>query len=247
MDGELFTKLYLEYLYEKEENPFKKSRKTPFNKLPLIRNIPFSDNIAFPSINLEPIFIGDIDIIDYDLLAEESYYSNLIEGIELDDGSLKHCQDYLISTPAPGLKDLLQLSKFINGDDFSLRKRGIRRCCIASNGRVIYTPPDSGAKIKELLSDLFSVEYQRLSSSMEGIALFHYQFESIHPFWDGNGRIGRLIMYFQLHRLTGKQISVSKEIYRTRKEYYNALSLPRLKDDYSSMIEYFLRCFSEKI
>lgn len=52
-------------------------------------------------------------------------------------------------------------------------------------------PKEVASKMKALLSDYHSIE----KKSFEDIINFHYQFEIIHPFQDGNGRVGRLIMF----------------------------------------------------
>ena len=58
-------------------------------------------------------------------------------------------------------------------------------------GNETCAPKEVATKMKELLSDYHSIE----KKTFEDIINFHYQFEIIHPFQDGNGRVGRLIMF----------------------------------------------------
>lgn len=75
-------------------------------------------------------------------------------------------------------------------------------------------------------------------------ALIHYQFETIHPFLDGNGRVGRLLITFYL---CWKQVMVKPLLYLSyyfklhRQEYYDRLNLVRDKGDYEQWIHFFLK------
>lgn len=78
-------------------------------------------------------------------------------------------------------------------------------------------------------------------------ALIHYQFETIHPFLDGNGRVGRLlIVLFLLDRkiLPTPALYLSYFLKKYRTEYYARLSDVRLKGDFSQWIKFFLRALS---
>ena len=76
------------------------------------------------------------------------------------------------------------------------------------------------------------------------IALLHYQFESIHPFLDGNGRVGRLlIVLFLLQRkiLSKPSLYISYFLKLNRVEYYDRLSALRKNGDYEQWIKFFLK------
>lgn len=79
-------------------------------------------------------------------------------------------------------------------------------------------------------------------------ALIHYQFETIHPFLDGNGRVGRLlIILFLIERklLCAPVLYISYYLKRNRIEYYDRMSEVRSKDNYEQWIKFFLRAVKE--
>lgn len=75
-------------------------------------------------------------------------------------------------------------------------------------------------------------------------ALIHYQFETIHPFLDGNGRLGRLLITFYLYWKGALQyplLYLSYYLKIHRQEYYDRLNLVREKGDYEQWIIFFLK------
>ncbi|GIU84951.1 MAG: hypothetical protein KatS3mg008_1726 [Acidimicrobiales bacterium] len=74
-------------------------------------------------------------------------------------------------------------------------------------------------------------------------ALLHYQFETIHPFLDGNGRLGRLLIVFFLiakGRLTEPLLYVSGYFEKRRDDYYDALQGVRERGDLDTWLTMFL-------
>lgn len=81
-------------------------------------------------------------------------------------------------------------------------------------------------------------------------ALAHVHFESIHPFEDGNGRIGRALSEKALSQGVGRPIllSLSAAIEAKRNDYYNALNTAQYKNDVTGWVEYFVQtCLNAQI
>ncbi len=75
-------------------------------------------------------------------------------------------------------------------------------------------------------------------------ALIHYQFETIHPFLDGNGRLGRLLITFYLllkKELDKPLLYLSYYLKKNRQEYYDRLNMVRNTGDYEQWIRFFLK------
>jgi len=79
-------------------------------------------------------------------------------------------------------------------------------------------------------------------------ALIHYQFETIHPFLDGNGRIGRLLVTLFLMEkgaLSSPALYISYSLKRNRLEYYDRMMLVREKGEYEQWVQFFLTAILE--
>jgi Fic family protein len=106
-----------------------------------------------------------------------------------------------------------------------------------------YVPP-SPAEALKAMGDL-EIYMHKKSTLPELIncALIHYQFEIIHPFLDGNGRLGRLLITFYLYwkgSLKKPLLYLSYYLKKNRQEYYDRLTLARNKGDYEQWITFFL-------
>lgn len=104
-------------------------------------------------------------------------------------------------------------------------------------GEVVYTPPQDPAAIIELMRDLERFINDDASFDADPLikmALIHHQFESIHPFYDGNGRTGRIVNVLYLVQKGLLDIPVlylSRHIVRTKPDYYRLLQAVREQAD----------------
>ena len=113
-------------------------------------------------------------------------------------------------------------------------------------GETIYTPPQSEKEIRAYLKILeyFINDAEDGIDPLIKVCLIHYQFESIHPFYDGNGRTGRIlnILYLVLNNLIDSPILyLSKYINKTKQEYYKLFNQVRDNNNFEDWILYILK------
>lgn len=113
-----------------------------------------------------------------------------------------------------------------------------------ATNQVVYTPPEGEEIIRQKLKDLEDfIHAEDQTDPLIKLALIHYQFEAIHPFSDGNGRTGRIILLLYL-KLTGllelPALYLSNYINDHKKEYYLNLRQVTEKGDWQTWIMYML-------
>lgn len=114
----------------------------------------------------------------------------------------------------------------------------------ARPGRAVFVPPPP-ADVPMLLSDLehFIHTAEPDLPPLVRVALVHVQFETIHPFLDGNGRIGRLLIAALLEHwglLPEPLVYLSGYLRQNQAEYYRRLSAVRTEGDWEGWISFFL-------
>ena len=111
-----------------------------------------------------------------------------------------------------------------------------------------YIPPNPEDML-EAMSDL--EKYMNSDDSLDPLiqaALLHYQFETTHPFLDGNGRIGRLLITLFLMEkriLSTPALYISYYLKMNRIEYYDRMTEVRRTGDYEQWITFFLQAFAD--
>ena len=117
-----------------------------------------------------------------------------------------------------------------------------------SQGETIYTPPSGEAVLRDKLANL-----EKFINEKDGIdplikmALMHYQFEAIHPFTDGNGRTGRilLLLYLKIEKLLDiPALYLSEYIIKNKTDYYTTLRNVTEKGAWEEWILYMLEMIS---
>lgn len=106
-----------------------------------------------------------------------------------------------------------------------------------------FLPPVPG-EVDDLMDGLFT--YYRTGGSYQPLvdtALFHYQFETIHPYGDGNGRLGRLLITLQLYDagyLERPNLYLSEYFNRHKQTYVDRLESVRYNDDWEAWLSFFI-------
>ena len=113
------------------------------------------------------------------------------------------------------------------------------------SGDIVYVPPPP-ENVQPCMNDLFVFvgDSRLVASPLLRAALAHVQFETIHPFEDGNGRVGRLIINFMLTKsgvLSGPSLYPSLYLKENRQRYYELLSHVRRTGDWEAWVTFFLK------
>lgn len=112
-------------------------------------------------------------------------------------------------------------------------------------GRTVYTPPPPD-QLPKLMSDLERFINDAAASELDPLikmALIHHQFESIHPFYDGNGRTGRIVNVLYMVKeglLDSPVLYMSRAIVQSKADYYRLLQSVREQDAWEEWVAYML-------
>jgi Fic family protein len=145
---------------------------------------------------------------------------------------------------------MIEIQQLIESNRAGIRKLPGTVLKNESTGEVVYTPPSVEQEILSLLSNLekyMNTDYDNVDPLIK-LAVIHYQFESIHPFYDGNGRTGRIInvLYLVLKNLLDSPILyLSKFIIRNKSSYYRLLQEVTVKGNWEEWILFILQGIEE--
>ncbi len=113
-----------------------------------------------------------------------------------------------------------------------------------TKGEIIYTPPSGEDVIREKMANLETfINNNDTIDPLIKMAISHYQFEAIHPFSDGNGRTGRILLLLQLkleQLLDIPALFLSEYIIKHKNQYYKGLRAVTEKNDWSVFVIYML-------
>ena len=119
---------------------------------------------------------------------------------------------------------------------------------VMNGDKVVHMAPQAD-RVKMLMGDLFNWLDATDQHPLIASSVFHYEFEFIHPFADGNGRMGRLWQTLILSQWNPlfSQLPVESMIHEYQSEYYQAINLSTQQTDSSPFIEFMLNVILETI
>jgi Fic family protein len=154
------------------------------------------------------------------------------------------CESGLITT-----RTITTIQEELEGNNAGIRKLPGTALLNQSTGEVIYTPPDNEQSIRDLLTNLEQyINTPSESDALIKMAVLHYQFESIHPFYDGNGRTGRILNVLYLVKeglLESPILYLSGYIIQHKATYYDLLQRVRTDNAWEEWILFMLTAVEE--
>ena len=148
-------------------------------------------------------------------------------------------------------RTMIEMFRLLKGNDGGFRATPGTTLKNDLTGKVIYVPPQDWREIEEAMSGLEHFINEDEHSPLDPLikmALIHHQFESIHPFPDGNGRIGRILNVLYLTRAGLLEIPIlylSRHITQTKADYYRLLQAVRTDGAWEEWVLYMLEAVAE--
>jgi Fic family protein len=194
---------------------------------------------------IENIITTHDEIFQQELFPE---YASTTAAKEVRDyaQALKTGFELIKKTGYLATNQIVEIQEILEKNNAGLRKLPGSELKNQHTGEIIYTPPQNQSEIVSLLSNLetFVNDDQFYDADiLVKMAIMHYQFESIHPFYDGNGRTGRIlnVLYLTLKNLLNIPVLyLSRYIVETKPEYYRLLQQVRTSGAWEEWILYIL-------
>ena len=188
----------------------------------------------------DELFKAEIELeVSAETKEVQRYKEALLKGYEL----LK--KDSLLL-----IRHLIEIQSIIVDNNAGIRKQ-TGTTLKNSKGEVVYTPPQSYDEIVKLLRNLEEyINNDELEDYdyLVKMAIIHFQFEAIHPFYDGNGRTGRIlnVLYLVYKKLLNLPILyISDYIIRNKNEYYQLLSILHKENKWEDYILFMLNAVED--
>ncbi len=217
-----------------------------------IKKIPNSQ-ILLDTLSLQEA--KDSSEIENIITTDDEMYQALVDD-EVMDSDAKEVKNYALALKTGynliqekkiiTINDLIKIQEIVS-PNHPIRKLPGTTLKNAKTNEIIYTPPQNYDEIIQLLSNLERYMNDETIQSIDSLIkmpIIHYQFETIHPFYDGNGRTGRIIniLYLVQQRLLDIPILyLSHYITKNKTQYYSLLQKVRTDDAWEEWILWMLK------
>ena len=165
--------------------------------------------------------------------------------------ALKKGHDLVKKNDLLTIQHIIKIQEIVEQNNAGFRKLPGTKLLNDKTGEIIYTPPQDHETIVSLMKNLESFINDDELSNLDPLvkmAIIHHQFESIHPFYDGNGRTGRIINILYLVQkklLTLPILYLSNYIIKNKSEYYKLLQSVRHDNNWEPWLIYMLNGVEE--
>ncbi len=199
----------------------------------------------------------DSSAIENIITTHDELYKEDLFGDFINNANAKEVRDYSQALKAGFEKikkrgcltnnQIIEIQSHIEKNNAGFRKLSGTELKNQQTGETVYTPPQTHDDIVRLMSNLERYINDDNICPIDHLikmAVIHYQFESIHPFYDGNGRTGRIInvLYLVLKGLLDIPVLyLSRYIIQTKSQYYNLLQDVRENENWEDWIIYLLQ------
>lgn len=186
----------------------------------------------------------------YKVLTESGYKDEFAKEVVDYRSAIWHGFEIIKERGFISTNVLVELQGMIEHNKAGVRKNPGTKLVNSKTGEIIYIPPQEEKEIRDLLKNLenYMNKNDDEVDPLIKMALIHYQFESIHPFYDGNGRTGRIlnVLYLVLNNLLDSPILyLSNYINKNKEDYYKLFTEFRENDNYEDWIIYILKGIEE--
>lgn len=218
-----------------------------------------NQNILINTLGLQEAI--DSSAIENIITTHDDLYKSELNHSSFKSLKAKEVQNYISAlkkgfklTSESGLltnKTILQIQEVLEDNKAGFRKLPGTALKNAATGETIYTPPQDYDEILRLMTNLekyINDSESRTIDPLIKMAIIHFQFESIHPFYDGNGRTGRIIniLYLINEKLQNLPILyLSSYIIKHKNDYYTYLQKVREEDLWEDWILFMVKGIEE--
>ena len=177
----------------------------------------------------------------------ESFFQNMAtKEVSNYAEALKHGFNLVRTNKILTNNHIIEIQKILEKNDAGFRKVPGTALVNESTGETVYTPPQDYETIVTLMDNFAEFLNDNDKYNVDPLikmAVLHYQFETIHPFYDGNGRTGRIIniLYLVLNNLLDLPILyLSRYIINHKSDYYRLLQNVRITGEWENWILYIV-------